>query len=128
MEVTQEEYLKNRIKIEKDVEIWDTYLHEHALPDVLISKLNKLKEEILNNGLEADPVSMYLDISHFDGGETIDLHWYQYETIEEYEKRLHNQEVEKKNRFNRLKLNIEDNFEDACRIIEMIKLKKNKDK
>ena len=127
MEITQEEYLKNRIKIEKDAEIWDTYLHERILPEVLISKLNKLKEEILNNGLEPDPISMYLDISHFDGGETIDLHWYQYETIEEYKKRLHNEEIAKKNKFAHLQSTIEDNFEDACRIIEAIKLK-NKDK
>ena len=123
--ITQEEYLKNRIKIEKDIEIWDTYIHERIKPDELISKLNRLKEEILNNGLEADDCSMYLDISHFDGGETIDLHWDQYETIDEYQKRLQNEEIARMNKFNSLKLNIENNFKDACNIIEMIKLRKN---
>lgn len=123
--ITQEEYLKNRIKIEKDIEIWDTYIHERIKPDELITKLNRLKEEILNNGLEADDCSMYLDISTFDGGETIDLHWNQYETIDEYQKRLQNEEIARRNKFNSLKLDIENNFKDACNIIEMIKLRKN---
>lgn len=121
IEITDKEYQENRIKIYKEKTIWDTYTEENVSPDDLIARVNQAKEEILNNGLGADEDSMYLDTYRYDIGAELNLNWMQFETKSEYIKRILSEKSSYDCKIARLTEDIENNFEDVCKIVEKIK-------
>lgn len=121
IEITDKEYQENRIKIYKEKTIWDTYTEENISPDDLIARVNQAKEEILNNGLGADKDSMYLDTYRYDIGAELNLNWMQFETKSEYIKRVLSEKASYNCKITRLTEDVENNFEEVCKIIEKIK-------
>ena len=121
MNVTDKEYQEKRIKITKEKTIWDTYTEENISPDDLIARINQAKDEILNNGLGVDEDSMFLDTYRYDIGAELNLNWMQFETIEEYKKRIIYKKQCEEIAYNALKDKVENNFEAVCRMIEEIK-------
>lgn len=126
IEITDKEYQENRIKIYKEKTIWDTYTEENVSPDDLIARVNQTKDEILNNGLGADEDSMYLDTYRYDIGAELNLNWMQFETKSEYIKRILSEKSSYDCKIARLTEEVENNFEDVCKIIE--KIKKDREK
>ncbi len=127
IEITDKDYQENRIKIYKEKTIWDTYTEENISPDDLIARINEAKNEILNNGLEADEGTIYLEIYHYDDGlELLNLNWKQFEIKSEYVKRILSEKSSYDCKIARLTEEIENNFEEACKIVE--KMKKDKEK
>jgi len=56
--ITQEEYLKKRVKLAKEKTVWDVH-HEDIDPDALISRINEVKEEILNgDGVDEESITL----------------------------------------------------------------------
>ena len=126
IEITDKEYQENRIKIYKEKTIWDTYTEESISPDDLIARVNQAKNEILNNGLDADEDSMYLDTYRYDIGAELNLNWMQFETKSEYVKRILSEKASYDCKIARLTEDIENNFEEAYKIVENIKKDKEK--
>lgn len=125
IEITDKEYQENRIKIYKEKTIWDTYTEESISPDDLIARVNQAKNEILNNGLDADEDSMYLDTYRYDIGAELNLNWMQFETKSEYVKRILSEKASYDCKIARLTEEVENNFEEVSKIIEKIKNKNN---
>lgn len=127
MEVTNEDYLKNRIKVEKEYTLWDTEMEDNITPDMLISRIERVKNSILSNCLCTDESSMYLSIYGYCGGGKIIMYNEQWETIDEYERRLTKEESLRKSYLSTLKGKMRENFEDACRILEELKSERERD-
>ena len=123
--VTQEEYLKNRIKLSKEKTVWDVH-HEDIDPDALISRINEVKEEIMNSaGVDADSIKMYINASDEDYP-SIEMEYKQWESMEEYEQRLVDYEERRKTELMNLKLAIMGRFDEVCEFVDSVRKIKEK--
>lgn len=118
--ITQEEYLKKRIKLSKEKTVWDVQ-HEDIDPDALISRINEVKEEIMNSaGVDADSIKMYINASDEDYP-SIEMEYKQWESMEEYEQRLVDYEERRKTELMKLKLAIMGRFDEVCEFVDTVR-------
>jgi hypothetical protein len=69
---------------------------------------------------------MYLDTYRYDIGAEMNLNWMQFETKSEYVKRILSEKASYDCKIARLTEDIENNFEEAYKIVENIKKDKEK--
>lgn len=127
--ITQEEYLKNRIKLSKDKTVWNVH-HENIDPDALISRINEVKEEIMNSaGVDEESIQMCINASDEDYP-SIEMEYEQWESMEEYEQRLADYEDRRKTELLHLKFSIMGHFEEVCEFVDTVRenLKKLEEK
>jgi len=130
--ITQEEYLKNRIKLQKEKTVWNVH-HENIDPDALISRINEVKEEIMNSaGVDEESIQMYINASD-EEYPSIEMEYEQWESMEEYEQRLVDDEERRKARLMHLQLAIMGHFDEVCEFVDTVrenqrKLKEKNDK
>ena len=118
--VTQEEYLKNRIILQKEKTVWNLH-NENIDPDALISRINEVKEEILNSaGVDEESIQMYIDASDEDYS-SIEMEYRQWESMEEYEQRLADYEERRKTELTKLKLAIMARFDEVCEFVDSVR-------
>ena len=116
--ITQEEYLKNRIKLPKEETVWTSYDDEPISPENLVFELTKTTEKILNNGgVDANSLKTYIDQSDRDYPSIV-INYYRWETMEEYEQRM---EWEDTQRRRDLQLAIARHFDEACEYVNEIR-------
>ncbi len=129
--ITQEEYLKNRIKLSKEKTVWDSYI-ENIDPDVLISRINEVKEEIMSSaGVDKDSLKMYISTGDPDYP-SIEMEYKQWESMEEYEQRLVDYEERRKTELMHLQFAIMGRFDEVCEFVDTVrenerKLKEKRD-
>jgi hypothetical protein len=129
--ITQEEYLKNRIKLSKEKTVWNTY-RENIDPDALISRINDVKEEIMSSGgVDEDSLKMYICTSDPDYP-SIEMEYEQWESMEEYEQRLVDYEERRKTELINLQFAILCRFDEVCEFVDTVrenerKLKEKRD-
>ena len=121
MEVTEKDYIENRVMVEYDHTLWDTYRDGNIALDTLLNRIYLAKKEILSEYQEVDEGAMYLDIYTYDGGAELDLYYERFETKDEYERRLVSEESSRQAYLGTLKHKMRENFDDACRILEELK-------
>ncbi|MEE3385212.1 MAG: hypothetical protein VZR36_09040 [Prevotella sp.] len=130
--ITQEEYLKNRIKLQKEKTVWNVH-HENIDPDALISRINEVKEEIMNSaGVDEESIEMCINASD-EEYPSIEMEYEQWESMEEYEQRLVDDEERRKARLMHLQLAIMGHFDEVCEFVDTVrenqrKLKEKNDK
>jgi hypothetical protein len=118
--ITQEEYLKNRIKLSKEKTVWDSYV-ENIDPDALISRINKVKEEIMSSAVaDKDSLKMYISTGDPDYP-SIEMEYKQWESMEEYEQRLVDYEERRKTDLKNLKLAIMGRFDEVCEFVDSVR-------
>lgn len=121
--VTQEEYLKKRVKLAKEKTVWDVH-HEDIDPDALISRINEVKDEILNGaGVDEDSIKMYIDVSDPDYP-SIEMEYKQWESMEEYGQRLADYEERRKTDLTKLKSAIMGRFDEVCEFVDSVRKSK----
>jgi len=119
--VTQEEYLKNRIKLSKEETVWVSYDDEPISPKNLVFEITKVTEKILDNGgVDANSLKTYIDQSDRDYPSII-IGYYRWETMEEYEQRMEWNETQHKREMHKLKLAIASHFDEAWEYVNEIK-------
>ena len=117
-----DEYLKNRIKTENEITIFETEGGEDDNSITLyelIKRLESLKEKIMDIDFEADDCHF---VTTDDGLYFVYDAW---ETIDEYVRRKGLEENMRKLSRARLKREIKMNFTQACEIIDEIKNEDN---
>lgn len=118
--VTQEEYLKNKIKRSKEKTVWDSYI-ENIDPDALISRINEVREEIINSGgVDEDSIKMYINASDPDYP-SIEMEYEQWESMEEYEQRLADYEERRKIELRNLQFAIMGRFDEVCEFVDTVR-------
>ena len=129
--ITQEEYLKNRIKLSKEKTVWNVH-HECIDPDALISRINEVKEEIMNSGgVDEESIQMYINASDEDYP-SIEMEYEQWESMEEYEQRLVDYKERRKTELMNLQFAIMGRFDEVCEFVDTVrenerKLKEKRD-
>jgi len=118
--ITQEEYLKNRIKLSKEKTVWDSYV-ENIDPDALISRINEVKEEIMSSaGVDKGSLKMYISTVDIDYP-SIEMEYKQLESMEEYEQRLVDYEERRKIELMNLQLAIMGRFDEVCEFVDTVR-------
>lgn len=118
--VTQEEYLKNRIKLSKEKTVWNVH-HECIDPDALISRINEVKEEIMNSaGVDKESIKMCINASDEDYP-SIEMEYKQWESMEEYEQRLVDYEERRKTELMHLQFSIMGYFDEVCEFVDTVR-------
>lgn len=118
--ITQEEYLKNRIKLSKEKTVWNVH-HECIDPDALISRINEVKEEIMNSaGVDKESIEMCINASDEDYP-SIEMEYEQWESMDEYEQRLVDYEERRKTELKNLKLAIMGRFDEVCEFVDSVR-------
>lgn len=118
--MTQEEYLKNRIKLSKEKTVWDSYI-ENIDPDALISRINEVKEEIMNSGgVDEESIKMYICTSDPDYP-SIEMEYKQWESMDEYEQRLVDYEDRRKIELRNLQFAIMGRFDEVCKFVDTVR-------
>lgn len=129
--ITQEEYLKNRIKLKKEKTVWNVH-HECIDPDALISRIKDVKEEILNSaGVDEESIEMCINASDEDYP-SIEMEYEQWESMDEYEQRLVDYEERRKTELMNLQFAIMGRFDEVCEFVDTVrenerKLKEKRD-
>lgn len=121
MNVTQEEYLKNRCKVEDEIQIIEVDEDDEDSSiriDELINRLEEIKSEKNNIDFESE------ETRFITCDEGLYLAYQRWETFSEYCKRK--KTIEKVRMVHRVKLkqDIKLNFDTACKIIEEIRKEK----
>lgn len=125
--ITQEEYLKNRIKLSKEETVWVSYNDEPISPENLVFDITKVTEKILDNGgVDANSLKTYIDQSD-DDCSSIVIHYYRWETMEEYEQRMGWEDTQHKRDLQKLKFAIARHFDEACEYVEEIRKKRKEE-
>lgn len=119
--VTQEEYLKNRIKLSKEETVWVSYDDEPISPENLVFEITKATEKILDNGgVDANSLKTYIDQSDRDYPSIV-INYYRWETMEEYEERMGWEDTQHKRDLQKLKFVIARHFDEAWEYVNEIK-------
>ena len=125
--VTQEEYLKNRIKLSKEETVWTSYDDEPISPENLVFEITKVTEKILDNGgVDANSLKVYIDQCDRDYP-SIDITYDRWETMEEYEERMGWEDTQHKRDLQKLKFAIARHFDEACEYVEEIRKKRTEE-
>lgn len=125
--VTQEEYLKNRIKLSKEETVWTSYDDEPISPENLVFEITKATEKILDNGgVDANSLKVYIDQCDRDYP-SIDITYDRWETMEEYEERMGWEDARNKHDLQKLKFAIARHFDEACEYVNEIREKRKED-
>ena len=125
--ITQEEYLKNRIKLQKEKTVWNVH-HENIDPDALISRINEVKEEIMNSaGVDEESIEMCINASD-EEYPSIEMEYEQWESMEEYEQRLVDYEERRKTELMYLKFSIMGRFDEVCEFVDTVRENQRKEK
>ena len=125
--ITQEEYLKNRIKLSKEETVWTSYDDEPISPENLVFEITKATEKILDNGgVDANSLKVYIDQCDRDYP-SIDITYDKWETMEEYEERMGWEETQHKRDLQKLKFAIARHFDEACEYVNEIREKRKED-
>ena len=126
--ITQEEYLKNRIKLSKEETVWTSYDDEPISPENLVFEITKATEKILDNGgVDANSLKVYIDQCDRDYP-SMDITYDRWETMEEYEERMGWEETQHKHDLQKLKFAIARHFDEACEYVNEIREKRENDK
>lgn len=118
MNVTQEEYLENRCKIEDEIQIIEVDEDDEDSSiriDELINRLEEIKSEKNNIDFESE------ETRFITCDEGLYLAYQRWETFSEYCKRKKNREKLQMVHREKLKRDIKLNFNTACEIIEEIR-------
>lgn len=118
MNVTQEEYLENRCKIEDEIQIIEVDEDDEDSSiriDELINRLEEIKSEKNNIDFESE------ETRFITCDEGLYLAYQRWETFSEYCKRKKNREKVQMVHREKLKRDIKLNFNTACEIIEEIR-------
>lgn len=125
--ITQEEYLKNRIKLSKEETVWTSYDDEPISPENLVFEITKATEKILDNGgVDANSLKVYIDQCDRDYP-SIDITYDKWETMEEYEERMGWEETQHKRDLQKLKFAIARHFDEACEYVNEIREKRKEE-
>jgi hypothetical protein len=125
--ITQEEYLKNRIKLSKEETVWTSYDDEPISPENLVFEITKATEKILDNGgVDANSLKVYIDQCDRDYP-SIDITYDRWETMEEYEERMDWEEAQNRHDLQKLKFAIARHFDEACEYVNEIREKRKED-
>lgn len=117
---TKEFYLENRKKTKFEKQIFYFGMDENCQFDDLISTLNKCKEEFKDK----EEVKLWIDASMCDDYDEAYLmvSWKDWETEEDFEKRMFEKKWAKERAVNSLKQLITRNPQEAVEIIKELKL------
>jgi len=118
MNVTQEEYLENRCKVEDEIQIIEVDEDDEDSSiriDELINRLEEIKSEKNNIDFESE------ETRFITCDEGLYLAYQRWETFSEYCKRKKNREKVQMVHREKLKRDIKLNFNTACEIIEEIR-------
>jgi len=119
--VSQEEYLKNRIKLSKGETVWTSYDDEPISPENLVFEITKATEKILESGgVDENSLKTYIEQSDEDCLSIV-INYYRWETMEEYEERMGWEDTQHKRDLQKLKFAIARHFDEACEYINEIK-------
>lgn len=118
--ITQEEYLKNRIILQKEKTVWNVH-HECIDPDALISRIKDVKEEIMSGaGVDEESIQMYINASDEDYP-SIEMEYEQWESMEEYEQRLVDYKERRKTELMNLQFAIMCRFDEVCEFVDTVR-------
>lgn len=107
--------------------MWNVH-HENIDPDALISRINEVKEEIMNSaGVDEESIEMCINASD-EEYPSIEMEYEQWESMEEYEQRLVDYEERRKTELMHLKFSIMGRFDEVCEFVDTVRENQRKEK
>lgn len=129
LDYVDEEYLKNRQTKKREKTIYDSYYYDSYYYDdndfeidELINLLVTNKEELNKKGI-TDNIRVSVDFDSDYETYQINVSYYEYETEEEYHKRMLSNEMLKQRQISQMQSLINGNFEEAVKYINSLKEK-----